>query len=82
MANAGKDDENLETRTKAANLLHAIQRYEFFAFLEFWSRLLRLINIVHKKFQQPALNIKEASEELKTLSAYQIYFTKQISSKN
>lgn len=70
MANAGKDDENLETRTKAANLLHAIQRYEFFAFLEFWSRLLRLINIAQKKFQQPALNIKEASEELKTLRAY------------
>jgi hypothetical protein len=33
MANAGKDDDNLETRTKAANLLHAIQRYEFFVFL-------------------------------------------------
>lgn len=32
--------------------------------------MLRLINIVQKKFQKPALNINEASEELKMLSAY------------
>jgi len=71
MAEAGKDrEENLETRTKAGNLLRAMQRYDFFAFLSFWCRLLRLINIAQKKFQQPALNIVDAYDELQTLSAF------------
>lgn len=70
MAEAGRDEENLETRTKAGNLLRAMQRYDFFAFLAFWCRLLRLINITQKKFQQPALNIVDAYAELQTLSAF------------
>ena len=36
----GRDEENLETRTKAGNLLRAMQRYDFFALLTFWCRLL------------------------------------------
>lgn len=70
MAEAGSDEENLETRTKAGNLLSAMQRYDFFAFLAFWCRLLRLINIAQKNFQQPALNIVDAYDELQTLSAF------------
>lgn len=70
MAEAGAAEENLETRTRAGNLLRAMQRYDFFAFLAFWCRLLRLINIVQKKFQQPALNIVDAYDELQTLSSF------------
>ena len=64
MAEAGRDEENLDTRSKAAILLRAIQKYEFFASFEFCSRLLRLINIVQKTFQEVTMNIMEASDEL------------------
>lgn len=62
--------ERVDTRSKARNLLLALENYNFFAFLEFWSNILRPINIVQKKLQHLGLNIKEAAEEIKTLSCF------------
>ena len=62
--------ERMDTRSSAQNLLHAVENYEFFAYLEFWSNLLRPINIVQKKLQKSGLHIREAAEEIKTLSCF------------
>ena len=62
--------ESVDTRSKAKSLLLAIENYNFFAYLEFWSRLLRPINIVQNKLQQLGLNIKEAAEQIETLSCF------------
>ena len=61
--------ESVDTRNKARSLLLAIENY-IFAYLEFWSSLLRFTKIVQKKFQQLGLNIKEAAEEIETLSCF------------
>ena len=62
--------ERVDTRSKAKLLLDAVKKYEFFAYLQFWSSILRPLNIVQKKLQQPNINIMQAVEELDTLSFF------------
>ena len=62
--------KNVDTRSKARSLLFAVENCILFAHLELWWSLLRPINIVQKKLQQLGLNIKEAAEEIETLSCF------------
>ena len=62
--------ESVDTRNKARSLPLAIENYIVFAYMDFWESFLRLINIVQKKLQQLGLNIKEAAEDIETLSCF------------
>ena len=62
--------ERMDTRSKARSRLLAVENDAFFAYLESWSNILRPINIVQKKLQLLGLNIKEAAEDIETLSCF------------
>lgn len=62
-------NERVDTRSKARGLLSAVEKYEFFAYLEFWSHILRPINFAQKKMQQSGLNTTDAAGEINKLSS-------------
>ena len=62
-------NERVDTRSKARGLLCAVETYKIFAYLEFWSRILRPINFAQKKMQQSGLNITDAAGEIDKLSS-------------
>lgn len=48
-------------------LVNGLRTFSFFAFLSFWTAILRPVNLAHKRFQQPDLTVQEASEEFQNL---------------
>lgn len=64
------DDPNTssDTRGEAETLLKNMLNFNFLVFLHFWDDLLRKINRIQKRLQDPTIDFKTASNDLKALS--------------
>ena len=60
-------DATQETRGDAFSLLQSVLSFNFLAFLSFWCDILKKIDRVQKRLQDPKMNFREASLDLKSL---------------
>ena len=60
-------DENVDTRTDADSLLHVIFTFQFMVLLPFWMSVLKKINRIQKRLQDPKMNLKDAAADLNAL---------------
>ena len=63
------DDRNQtnDTRTDAERLLPCILDFNFLVLLYFWNTILRKIDRVQKRLQDPTMNFKDAASDLDAL---------------
>lgn len=60
-------NQSVDTRTEAERLLANILEFNFLVLLYFWNDILRRIDRVQKRLQDPSMNFKDAASDLEAL---------------
>ena len=61
------EDQTVTAETDALNLLQSILNFNFLVLLHGWNTILRKINRVQKRLQEPKINFHESSSDLEAL---------------
>jgi len=61
------EEENTKTRGDAASVLHSMMCLQFLVLLPFWDDILRSVNRVQQRLQDPTMNFREAAMDISAL---------------
>ena len=63
-------DLNPDTRSEAQIILNSMPRFDFVCLLEYWVSVLRPIDRIQKRLQDPKIDFKNAAEDIEGLKIH------------